>query len=221
MVANIPVLSLTSTVKWLQRRISKRIFCLNKTNRQFISTTGYLMKDDVSLSPKKFSLGFEEYQQQRRKMRNQKRISGIPFGVIGLTASSMVSVMMNPNMFDATDPEQIQPILGLDPLVFCTICGVASSAAGYMIGCTLYGVVWQWMNKDLAQKLLERETDFLQRLEKHRTDAFSKFEDDFYGESIKTLSDYRQWVRQMQRKKRDEEKFGKTIVNAKDTEVAY
>lgn len=69
------------------------------------------MKDDVSLSPKKFSLGFEEYQQQRRKMRNQKRISGIPFGVIGLTASSMVSVMMNPNMFDATDPEQIQPIL--------------------------------------------------------------------------------------------------------------
>ena len=44
---------------------------------------------------------------------------------------------------------------GLDPLVFCTICGVASSAVGYMIGCTLYGVVWQWMNKDLAQKLLE------------------------------------------------------------------
>lgn len=77
------------------------------------------------------------------------------------------------------------------------------------------------LNDNFSSFSIKRETDFLQRLEKHRTDAFSKFEDDFYGESIKTLSDYRQWVRQMQRKKRDEEKFGKTIVNAKDTEVAY
>ncbi|CAB4002111.1 presequence translocated-associated motor subunit pam17, mitochondrial-like [Paramuricea clavata] len=108
----------------------------------------------------------------------------------------------------------------MDPLVFCTICGVASSAAGYMLGCALYGVVWQWMNKDLAQKMKEREADFFQRLESHRTDAFSKFEDDFYGESIKTLSDYRQWVRQMQRKKREEEKYGKTLVQNKENETS-
>ena len=44
---------------------------------------------------------------------------------------------------------------GLDPLVFCTLCGVASSAVGYMIGCALYGAVWQWMNKDLALKIKE------------------------------------------------------------------
>ncbi len=43
----------------------------------------------------------------------------------------------------------------MDPLVFCTLCGVASSAVGYMLGCALYGVVWQWMNKDLAQKMKE------------------------------------------------------------------
>ena len=44
---------------------------------------------------------------------------------------------------------------GMDPLVFCTLCGVASSAVGYMLGCALYGVVWQWMNKDLAYKMNE------------------------------------------------------------------
>ena len=44
---------------------------------------------------------------------------------------------------------------GMDPLVFCTLCGVASSAVGYMLGCALYGAVWQWMNKDLAHKMKE------------------------------------------------------------------
>jgi membrane protein YqaA with SNARE-associated domain len=44
---------------------------------------------------------------------------------------------------------------GMDPLVFCTLCGVASSAVGYMLGCALYGVIWQWMNKDLARKMQE------------------------------------------------------------------
>ena len=62
----------------------------------------------------------------------------------------------------------------------------------------------------------QREADFFQRLESHRTDAFSKFEDDFYGENIKTLSDYRQWVRQMQRKRKEEEKYGKTVAQNKE-----
>ena len=60
---------------------------------------------------KQFSLSFEEYQKLRRKIRTQKRISGIPFAALGMTASSMVCVTLNPHLFDATDPEQIQPIL--------------------------------------------------------------------------------------------------------------
>lgn len=43
----------------------------------------------------------------------------------------------------------------MDPLVFCTLCGVASCGVGYMLGCAFYGVVWQWMNKDLAKKMNE------------------------------------------------------------------
>jgi hypothetical protein len=82
-----------------------------RTNKRFLSTTFRLMNDDNSNSSKKFSLSFEEYQTLRRKVRTQKRISGIPFAAVGLTTSSMVSVMLNPHLFDATDPEQIQPIL--------------------------------------------------------------------------------------------------------------
>ncbi len=69
------------------------------------------MNSDNPKSSKQFEISFEEYQTLRRKIRTQKRISGIPFAAVGLTASSMVSVMLNPHLFDATDPEQIQPIL--------------------------------------------------------------------------------------------------------------
>ena len=85
--------------------------------------------------------------------------------------------------------------------------------------CTVKCLALFFQQSFLFFKMFQREIDFFQRLESHRTDAFSKFEDDFYGESIKTLSDYRQWVRQMQRKKREEEKYGKTLVQNKENEA--
>ena len=49
----------------------------------------------------------------------------------------------------------------------------------------------------------QRDKDFLARLQKHRYSGFdqSKYEDDYYAEKVVTLSDYRQWIRQQQRKK--------------------
>ena len=55
----------------------------------------------------------------------------------------------------------------------------------------------------------QRETDFLSRLNQHRFVSVSKFEDDYYGEKIKNLSDYRQWVRMQQKRRRDTEKYEK------------
>ena len=48
---------------------------------------------------------------------------------------------------------------------------------------------------------IQREKDFLDRLNHHRFSEFQKFEDDYYGDKIATLSDYRQWVRQQDKKK--------------------
>ena len=95
--------------KLASRFISSSIFRINK---RCVSTADCHLNNGESIkSSNQFSLSFEEYQKLRRKVRTQKRISGIPFAAVGLTASSMVSVMFNPHLFDATDPEQIQPIL--------------------------------------------------------------------------------------------------------------
>jgi len=67
--------------------------------------------------------------------------------------------------------------------------------------------------------LLQREADFLQRITANRAASFSKFEDDYYGESIKTLSDYRQWLREQQKKKKIDEKFQKSQEEEKTAET--
>ena len=55
----------------------------------------------------------------------------------------------------------------------------------------------------------QREKDFLERIQNKRFASFSKFEDDYYGESIRNLSDYRQWLRTQQKKATADEKFAK------------
>lgn len=55
--------------------------------------------------------------------------------------------------------------------------------------------------------ILQREADFLERIAARRASSYNKFEDDYYGENIKNLSDYRQWLREQQKKQRMAEKY--------------
>ena len=55
--------------------------------------------------------------------------------------------------------------------------------------------------------LLQREADFLERVASRRASSYSKFEDDYYGENIKSVSDYRQWLREQQKKQNIAEKY--------------
>ena len=62
------------------------------------------------ITPKRFQLSFEEFQQLRRKLRTKQKLAGLPIGVTFLLASSTITAYMFPNIFDAT-LEQIEPIL--------------------------------------------------------------------------------------------------------------
>lgn len=63
------------------------------------------------------------------------------------------------------------------------------------------------MKKLLFVYVLQREADFLERVTARRASSNSKFEDDYYGESIKNVSDYRQWLREQQKKQNITEKY--------------
>jgi import inner membrane translocase subunit TIM23 len=90
---------------------------------------------------------------------------------------------------------------GIDPLVLAGISGVVCGGIGYVVGGMLMEAVWHLFNTQQSRQLKEREADFLARISKHRAATNNRYEDDYYGESVKTLSDYRQWVRRQQRLK--------------------
>ena len=62
------------------------------------------------IKPKQFELSFEEYIKLKGSLRTRQRVAGMPFAVIGLGTSSVVSAYMFPEMFDAT-PENVQLIM--------------------------------------------------------------------------------------------------------------
>lgn len=47
---------------------------------------------------------------------------------------------------------------------------------------------------------MQRENDFLQRIQRYRFSEVSRYDDDYYADKVMTLSDYRQWVRQQQKR---------------------
>ena len=162
--------------------------------------------DDSTTKKQKFALSFDEYQKLKRSLRTKQRVAGVPFGFAAISGCSMIMAYLKPDMFDAT-PESVQLVMGLDPIVFTGLTGCLSGALGYVFGVNVYKLIWSKFNKDSADNLSRRDTDFLNRLEKYRFQEDSKFEDDYYGESIKTLSDYRQWVRTHQKKKETNAKY--------------
>ena len=60
---------------------------------------------------------------------------------------------------------------------------------------------------------MQRENDFLKRIQKYRFSDVSRYDDDYYADKVVTLSDYRQWVRQQQKR---QEQLG-AAKNATDT----
>ena len=64
---------------------------------------------------------------------------------------------------------------------------------------------------------VQRDEDFLQRLQKYRYTGINKYDDDYYGDKVMTLSDYRQWVRQQQKKREHMEARNAAAAAAKET----
>ncbi len=68
------------------------------------------IEDIKRVTPKQYELSFEEYVKMKSSLRARKNIAGLPFALLGLGTSSVVSAYMFPEMFDAT-PENVQLIM--------------------------------------------------------------------------------------------------------------
>ena len=154
-------------------------------------------------SETRFDLSFKEYRSIRKRMKWRDLGVGLLGGVVSMYGFIEVFTKWQPGLFTMA-PEDIKPILGLDPLIVLGMGGMSSLLIGYL---ALYhggAVVWRLFRPQLANQLSGRDKDFLNRIAKYRFKGVTNqsWEDDYHGERINTLSDYRQWIRKQQQKKR-------------------
>eukprot|EP01137_Pigoraptor_chileana_P015274 Opistho-2@70989 len=145
---------------------------------------------------------FEEYRRVKRRLTIQQRVAGVLSGVSGTLASQFAFVGMYPHYFDPnTPPDQIQPIMGLDPIVVGVIGCLGGGVVSFGLGAFLAGSLWRLFNRQTATALAVRDADFFDRIARNRA-PFFRPGDDYYGEKIKTAAEYRAWLK-LQKKKKD------------------
>jgi import inner membrane translocase subunit TIM23 len=154
---------------------------------------------------------FEDYRKMKKTLKWNARVAGVPGGLVAMAISSAVNMHFNPKMFEAATPEEIQYILGMDPIVFAAVCGAVSGLVGYVVGGALFNTMWKIFFPRKAKQVQMRDVDFTARLHRHRYGGLdqNKYDDDYYGDKVSSLSDYRQWIRQQQRKRETMEKLNK------------
>jgi len=191
----------------------------NKTQRAELWTDhkhhkGNELSDAHPIVPRQFNLTFNEYLELKRTLRFKQRIGGVLFGLTAGMATNAAVFVLNPHWFEvAPTPEQVPLVFGQDPIMVTVGLTMVGSLCGYGLGCVISKFAWSVFNRSKWNDLNARDADFLSRLDKHRFvgDSSETFEEDFYGESIKSASDYRQWVRQHQRKRENHIKFNSSL----------
>lgn len=149
-----------------------------------------------------FQLTFKEYQDQRKSIKNKQRATGAATGFCSLLGATVTMPAILEHFYPGImeNPEALI-LETFDPMIFNGLCAGSCCLVGYALGAVLFKGIYSIAYKETYANWSARNNDFLRRLENHRVEGESDFEDDFYGEQIKTLSDYRQWCRTMDRKR--------------------
>lgn len=78
-------------------------------------------------------------------------------------------------------------------MLFSTVATTVSGFASFFIGAAVFRTLWRSFFREHAAMLDARETDFRLRVARHRRGGH-EFSHDYYGDKVKTLSDYKAWL---------------------------
>jgi mitochondrial import inner membrane translocase subunit TIM23 len=137
-------------------------------------------------------MNWPDFFKQRTKLAWMQRLAGIPAVFGFLTAEGAILAMP---VFDPT-----QTIFGFDPLLAVGATTLVGSIASYFIGNGLASVIWRRFRPAVASSYDAKMTDFYKRVSKYRANVPPSptelnFTLDFYGEKIRSIEDYKTWLR--------------------------
>lgn len=92
-----------------------------------------------------------------------------------------------------------ETIFGFEVPIVMGVCLLGVGTLGYLAGPSMGNVVFKQMNRKGWQTFTKKNYAFLKRIELNRPDAskqsYSNPVNDYYGEKISSLKDYRRWLR--------------------------
>lgn len=152
----------------------------------------------MSTEPQKKLLNWQEFFQLRRKLQIFQRAAGFPFVFGFLTAESAI---LSLPIFDPT-----RMMFGMDPLVMVGLSSLIGSIGSYFVGVTLSGFFWRKLRPELSEQLNIKQKDFYSRITKYRANVppnptQMNFSFDYYGEKVRSVEDYRKWLRRQNKMK--------------------
>ncbi|CAB5216394.1 unnamed protein product [Rhizophagus irregularis] len=145
-------------------------------------------------SPQQRKLTWNEYFVLRRKRRITERLVTIPtaLGGFGISFAYFASKEFDPTL-----------IWGHDPLVIYGFGTILCGFTGLMIGPVIGSSIWKLFHRREVELMEQSDRDFYAHIKKNRADpslhSLRNPAPDYYGEKIKSVTDYRRWFEETKR----------------------
>ncbi|RKP12882.1 mitochondrial import protein Pam17, partial [Piptocephalis cylindrospora] len=149
-------------------------------------------------APSTAQITWNQYFELRAKRRTYDRVFSIPttLAALGTAGSYVANVTIDPT----------ETIVGLDPLMAYGFCIVASGFGGFLLGPVMGTTAWRLTHPAISRSMEQRDEEFYRHIVKNRADAsFNSIRNpvpDYYGEKIRSLKDYRKWLRKQREHQR-------------------
>ncbi|KAG0251869.1 TIM23 complex component, partial [Mortierella polycephala] len=143
------------------------------------------------------TMDWNSYFQLRRTRRNYERVFMVPCAVVGLGGAGYYFANKD---FDPT------PIFGMDQVLVYAAGTVAAGIVGLAMGPVVGNMVFRTTHSK-AKPLVDRmDTEFYKHIVRNRADPTANSVrnpvPDYYGEKIKSVSEYRKWLRKQREYRR-------------------
>ncbi|KAG0328649.1 TIM23 complex component [Dissophora globulifera] len=143
------------------------------------------------------TMDWNTYFALRRTRRNYERVFMVPCALVALVGAGYYFAQKD---FDPT------PIFGMDQVVVYGVGTIAAGVVGLAAGPVVGNMVFRAANSK-AKPLVDRmDNEFFKHIVKNRADPSANSVrnpiPDFYGEKIKSVSEYRAWLRKQREYRR-------------------
>ncbi|KAI3626197.1 hypothetical protein CBS9595_001558 [Malassezia furfur] len=129
------------------------------------------------------------------QMRRQRRLAGL----ISTVPTMAIAAIASGSYFMTLEIDPSKTIAGIDPLFVHIGATLACTAVGWLVGPSLGVGVWTLLHRSRAAQFAQRDREFYTRIKRLRADPTRQVVHnpvpDYYGESIGSIHQYRQWLR--------------------------